>query len=332
MEKATGNTNAPLTSFTLLPLSAIEPLLSNRGALYEGDVFSVLYKSPFVVRSFEFAIADGAIDCTSSFPPGTSFADRFWDIDQRLRVEPTMTRSKLLLFDVKSKISRYAGEQIYNSTTNQRHQVAFYIGICAADPSFIELIPNFYQNPFSTSSPQDDREVAVNASRISRLPPSTYKLDPCNAPYRMPLTLLPKAIEAVRRCAQGKSQYINPWTLVSFPAWKPLTTESSQPLKPSEDSEHFTAYKAVMEIYRLVRVESTQGLVPMSLDFVGLQPRLADFKLVTTFAGYQSFIQHKIDGRDRALLSTWIGLPYHHLLLSVDLDRLYELCLSCLVT
>jgi hypothetical protein len=31
-------------------------------------------------------------------------------------------------------------------------------------------------------------------------------------------------------------------------------------------------------------------------------------------------------------LSTWIGLPYHHLLLSVDLDHLYKLCLSCLVT
>ena len=27
-------------------------------------------------------------------------------------------------------------------------------------------------------------------------------------------------------------------------------------------------------------------------------------------------------------VSTWIGLPYHHLLLSVDLDRLYKLYLS----
>src|SRR5882762_7423657 len=31
-------------------------------------------------------------------------------------------------------------------------------------------------------------------------------------------------------------------------------------------------------------------------------------------------------------LSTWIEVPYHHLLLSIDLDRLYELCLGCLLT
>jgi hypothetical protein len=33
-----------------------------------------------------------------------------------------------------------------------------------------------------------------------------------------------------------------------------------------------------------------------------------------------------------AFVSTWIEVPYHYLPLSVDLDRLYELCLRCLST
>jgi hypothetical protein len=81
MEKATGYTNTPLTSSILLPLLIIKPLLNNRSALYKGDVFSILYKSPFIIQLFEFAIADGAIDCTSSFPLGISFVDYFWDIN-----------------------------------------------------------------------------------------------------------------------------------------------------------------------------------------------------------------------------------------------------------
>jgi len=49
-------------------LSILTPLsIRNSGARLEGDVFSILKQSPFVVRSFEFALADGAIDCTQSF-------------------------------------------------------------------------------------------------------------------------------------------------------------------------------------------------------------------------------------------------------------------------
>jgi hypothetical protein len=331
-----------LPSAAVSSLDALDKLIfNNRGALYEGDIFSILKRSASVVRSFEFARADGAIDCSAEFPPETNFADRFWAMDQRLRVDPTST--KLLLFDVKSKVSQYAGDQIYSTTVGQRRHVAFYIGICAADPSFIELFPNYHQErPATLTPPQtisiqepsptlpttlarpisppslsttrakasttatapliqlDGRHIAVNSSRISKLPPSTYILDPCNSPYRMPIGYLSEAIQRVRRCARGEGVYVNPWTWVPFPHWKPATTRSNQFLMPAETSEHFTAYKATMEIYRIVKMQG------MKLDFVGLQPRLADFKLITQFSHpharhpRQVFVQHKLDARDRA--------------------------------
>lgn len=319
-------------------------VLQNRGAVYEGDVFSILQASPFIVRSFEFAQADGAIDCSNQFSPETNFADRFWETDQRLRLVPSST--ELLLFDVKSKVSQYAGDQIYSTSIGQRRHVAFYIGICAADPSFVEIFPNYHQQrslvpkPFQndpawpdshvppTSAPtspvslssartealstvpvssleSDRRHVAVNSSRISKLPPSAYILDPCGSPYRLPIGYLCEAIHRVRQCVQVGDTYVNPWTKVPFPAWKPVTTRSADSLKPSESSEHFTAYKAIMEIYRFV------GTQDIKLDFIGLQPRLADFKLITKPSNLtqsntnhywpQIFIQHKLDTRDRAL-------------------------------
>ena len=302
---------APFPSSEAKPLEALDTLiLNNRGALYEGDIFSILKQSPFVVRSFEFALADGALNCAGEVTPEVSFADRFWDVDQSLRQNPMST--KLLLFDVKSKVSQHAGDQTYITTIGQRRRVAFYIGICAADPSFVDLIPNFHQEAPSASAvsnEEDDREVAVNTSRVSRLPPSAYKLDPCNAPYRIPLPLLLEAVRRVRCCALDKGPYINPWTLVPFPQWKPWTTRSNQSLRPSESSEHFTAYQATMEIYRLVNKVQVVHY-PLELDFVGVQPRLADFKLVTSVRQStefkaphrrrQIFVQHKLDGRDRA--------------------------------
>jgi len=289
-------------------LDALDRLvLSNRGALYEGDIFSILKRSLFVIRSFEFALADGAIDCSGGCSPDTSFADRFWDVDQELLLNPTS--KKLVLFDVKSKVSQSAGDQIYSTTVGQRHHVAFYIGICAADLSFVELFPNYHQKHSAAVTADaldtDSRHVGVNSSRVSKLPPSTYILDPCNAPYRMPIRYLVEAIERVRRCVQSGEIYVNPWTKVSFPEWKPLTTGLTEMLKPSESSEHFTAYNATLEIYRFFKGQS------MKLDFVGLQPRLADFKLLAArlpnLAGHHShnhsqiFVQHKLDARDRAL-------------------------------
>ena len=222
---------------------------------------------------------------------------------------PTIPKN-LLLFDVKSTNCQLAGDQYYITTIRQRREVAFYIGICVVDPSFVELIPNLYQGrPGSTARSQPDGdEVAVNTSRVSHLPPSAYVLDPCNAPYRMPLALLPRAIERVRYCVQRGQPYVNPWTQVSFPQWRPTTTSASDALKPSEESQHFTAYRAAMEVYRIMNKVSLRS--PLLLDFVGLQPRLADFKFIPAWVQgpkdlespgpqHQRFVQHKLDGRDR---------------------------------
>ena len=291
-------------------------ILNNRGARYEGDIFSTLQHSPYALRSWEFALADGAIYCNGSFDWGASFAGRFSGIEQ------AEGEVDLLLFDVKSKISQEAGDQIYATTTRQEQDVAFYIGVCAADTSFVELIPNIYQQASPGPLESEDgpalqnRKLGVNTSRESKFRPSTYKLDPGMSSYRMPLILLPEAILRVRRCARGVGPYVNPWTLVSFPNWKPFTTHSTDLLIPAQDSQHFTAYKAALDICRMIKIQ--RGPVAIDFDFVGLQPRLADFKLITALplnslshlsiqqqrldgrALRQDLIQHKLDGKDRA--------------------------------
>ena len=292
---------------TIRSWESLDLILNTRGAVLEGDIFTVLAPLPYVVRSFEFAVADGALDCDHGFPPHATYADRFWAVDQEQL--PTIPKN-LLLFNVKSTNCQLAGDQYYITTIRQRREVAFYIGICVVDPSFVELIPNLYQGrPGSTARSQPDGdEVAVNTSRVSHLPPSAYVLDPCNAPYRMPLALLPRAIERVRFCVQRGQPYVNPWTQVSFPQWRPTTTSASDALKPSEESQHFTAYRAAMEVYRIMNKVSLRS--PLLLDFVGLQPRLADFKFIPAWVQgpkdlesprpqQQRFVQHKLDGRDR---------------------------------
>ena len=289
---------------------SLDPILNTRGAVFEGDIFAVLASLPYIVRSFEFAAADGALDCGHSFPPNATYADRFWAVEQEQL--PTIPKN-LLLFDVKSSNTPLAGDQYYKTTIRQRREVAFYIGICVTDPSFVELIPNLYQGRSTARSQPDDDEVAVNTSRVSHLPPSAYVLDPCNAPYRMPLALLPTAIERVRSCVQWGHPYINPWTQVSFPQWRPTTTSTSEALKPAEESQHFTAYRAAMEIYRIMNKVALRS--PLPLDFVGLQPRLADFKFIPTRIQspkdreslglqHQRFVQHKLDGRERKSLAS----------------------------
>lgn len=147
------------------PLYVINALLNYRGALYEGDVFTVLSTSSYIVRSFELTLADGVIDCTYEYALETGFTTRLWDLDQRLRLD--LRRGQLLLFDVKSKVSPYAGDQKYLTGVAQRGHVAFYIGCCVADPTSIELIPNFLQDdvltgPSLVRGPGESREVAVN--------------------------------------------------------------------------------------------------------------------------------------------------------------------------
>lgn len=303
----------------LQPLEALNIILRSRGARYEGDVFSVLWQSPYILRSWEFALVDGAIDCNEEFKLGTSFVDRLAQVKSRFLPESR----KLVRFDIKSKISQEAGDQIYNTSTHQQSAVAFYIGLCAADTSFVELIPNFHQHKEGTPAlgydPEEvleNRQGAVNDSRVSKLHASAYKLDPCNSPYRMPFTDICEAIHRVRRTAQGKGIYINPHTLVEFSDWKPSTTSFIESLISAEHIQHFTAYKAAMEIYRIIKI---QPELVMGLDFVGLQPRLVDFKLITSQTPLlskslaqhrleglnlrQSFIQHKLDGKDRSRFS-----------------------------
>ena len=91
--------DVPFPLQSVKPLESINVLLNTRGALYEGDIFSVLWRLPFVIRSFEFALADGALDCGNECAPDTSYADRIWTGEQRRMG----ALRRLLLFDVKSK-------------------------------------------------------------------------------------------------------------------------------------------------------------------------------------------------------------------------------------
>jgi hypothetical protein len=274
----------------------------NHGARFEGDVFSVLRHSPYVTRAFEFALADGAVSCNFAFDTTSTYAARFWQVDQRQRYPDLSDKAcELLLFDVKSTTSAIAGGQVYLTTFRQRREVAFFVCICANDPTFVELIPNYYQHVKNLDR-LDNEEVAVNNARHSKLPPSAYRLDPAGSPRRLPIALLPEAISRIRQCAQNQQDYINPWTLVAEKNWRPQATSSVEHLKPAEHTEHYSAYLAAINIYRLVTTISTP--VDMSFDFIGVQPKIADFKIVLTdsktAAQRQFFVQHKLDARERA--------------------------------
>ena len=283
-------------------------IVHNRGAVFEGDVFSVLRRSPSIVRAFEFAPADGAIDCTREYDEGSNFADRFWILNQNQRVETQP--SVLVLFDVKSSITHDPRHQKYQTfTSDQYRDVAFWIGISAADPGLVEVIPNpdqGQQEPHTTADqsapsvdPGSNRGVyhALSVNWIHRLPPRAFGVNLCGSPYRMPLTLLPEAIARVRRCITHDDVYTNPWTEVSWPNWRP-PQRHVQALQPHESQQHYSAYIEVQEIYRVIHAHPTS--MNMELDFIGLQPRLADFKLMVDSdmdggPRRQVFVQHKCD-------------------------------------
>ena len=268
-------------------LRAIERAINlSRGALYEGDVFSLLKPSPYVVRGFEFSPVDGAIDCSREYDTGQGYGGRLWDVQERPKLQAP---SCFGLFDVKSSVGKVAGDQEFISTTEQKKLVAFYIGICAADPTFVELEPNYGQDPAALSAAEDDgrepsavrpreREQQVNHTRVCCLPASAYGgLDQCGSPYRMPNWLLPEAIRRVRVCMIDNEQtYVNPWTGVSFPRWTPLLTRATSFLHPSATTAHFTAYRLVMDI---LTASHSLSSTPLDVELVGLQPRLADFRL-----------------------------------------------------
>lgn len=69
---------APFSVDTVRRWIELEPLIfGNHGAVYEGDIFSILKQSPLIVRAFEFARADTAIHCGGTFALDTPYADRF---------------------------------------------------------------------------------------------------------------------------------------------------------------------------------------------------------------------------------------------------------------
>jgi hypothetical protein len=60
-------------------IEMLMPLITmNRGARFEADIFNHLLDHPHVLRSFEFAPADGATYCSTNLPGlhGT-YSDRF---------------------------------------------------------------------------------------------------------------------------------------------------------------------------------------------------------------------------------------------------------------
>lgn len=274
-------------------------MLRNRGWLYEADMFSILLESPWVVRCFEFALADGAVNCGSlnEYTKSQGYAERFTNM-----LDCSDDERSILLFDVKSSTSAVAGSQSYIGAEGQRQQVAFWICICAADPTFVELIPNMSQSDNANVLPSPDaesaadgqetakkRELAINITKQSKLPIETYSgLDQCGSPYRMPISHLVKAIEQVRCCVLNGTPYQNPWTRVVFQDWSPKPTKKRDHIRPAEDTAQFSACQAVLEIFRHARNASIKP------EFTMLQPRLADFKFMLRNSGVY-YVQHKLD-------------------------------------
>ncbi|KAJ5062906.1 hypothetical protein J3E74DRAFT_266404, partial [Bipolaris maydis] len=158
------------------PLEAINAFIKNRrGTFFEAELFAALFSCP-VIRSFEFALADGALLATRGAQPlRGSYTERFWRLNEEVRAARGSQEHWariLVLFDVKSSISGFAEDQIYITSTKQQARIGIYIATCAANPNFVEIIPNRFSN--SSLATQPNRKVAVNASRKSILPPSAY--------------------------------------------------------------------------------------------------------------------------------------------------------------
>jgi hypothetical protein len=171
------------------PLASIDTFIRGRlGTHLEAEVFAALLHCAFVVRSFEFALADGALYASEGPYPSGNYTERFWQLNEQVRMFRNSTqhsRRALVLFDIKSSVSRHAQDQIYITQAQQQAQVGFYIAICAANPDYVEVIPNRFGGNIESL---DKRKMAVNLSRKSYLPPTAYgSLSPCNSPYRMPI-------------------------------------------------------------------------------------------------------------------------------------------------
>ncbi|CAO2652463.1 Nn.00g007460.m01.CDS01 [Neocucurbitaria sp. VM-36] len=304
------------------PLADIDAFVTRRyGTHFEADIFAMLLSCPSIIRSFEFALADGALFATEGVaPPPGNFTERFWQLNEQIRMKRNSKEhwSRVLVpFDIKSCVGNRAEDQIYITKVGQRARVGFYIAVCAADPNYVELIPNRFSG--NSSVELSKRKVAVNVSRKSLLPPSAYgSLSLCNSPYRMPISLLQQALNNMQHCSRGYGDYANPWTGVRFPGWKPHIEHGNDILTPAEDSQHYTSFKGVLEIWRGIRIAKSRSSIQADFELMDLQPRLADFKILVPdihahadvgvlvpevlaqLPRRQVFVQYKIDGLYRS--------------------------------
>lgn len=286
------------------PLCSIENLISDgRGAIREGDAFSVLKHSPFALRGYEFSLCDGAIDCKNRYDTEMSYADRFWKLECQLQRDPGS--ANLGLLEIKSSTQT---DHPYPTSVAQLHRVVAYVLLRSADASWVDFVPNFFQVEEAVESdpmelPESEkRKVGAAFATRSRLPATAHgMIDQSTSPYRMPLCMLPEAISRARAHVRREAVYTNPWTKVSFPDWRPVTVTHNEWLKPSLTA-HRSACDAALEIYRHL-AHRGNGLW-RKLDFVGLQPRLGDFKLVSSSNASlrpdghdQRIVQHKRDVR-----------------------------------
>jgi hypothetical protein len=276
-------------------------LFRDLGQTLEGDIFQTLKESPHVIRAWEFALADGAIDVTRMRRVGMNYAERLWDL---LSYGPESKRSELVLFDVKSSSAVDDCNLSFISTEAQRLRVAFYLCISATDPGWVDLMPNYRQDASKLRSGGEDRGDAdegdkerFNVHRASRLPDAAHgSLHPCNTPYRMPIRILPEALSRVRSRVVDGTEFVNPWTGVAYRDWIPLTTPHASYLKPSEQNPQYTAFEEAWDVFAAARENGR-----LQFDMIGLQPMLADFKLTATSNGRftQSTVQAKSEGRER---------------------------------
>ena len=130
--------------------AATQRIFLRLGAVYKADVFSILRRCLYAVRSFEFALANSALDYTTEYPDDISYSDRFYDVVEHIRLGLELRGDleselrNLALFDVKSSVANAAGTQQYIISIRQRRRVAFIISVITTDPTFVDLIPNFY--------------------------------------------------------------------------------------------------------------------------------------------------------------------------------------------
>lgn len=285
--------------------AAIRHVSRGFAATVEGDIFSILRRSSIVLRSAEFATVDGGIDCTHRFAPGSSYAMRYWQYSDR-SLHPE-TSSDVIPLDVKGSVAGCAGDQVYITTLAQKRRVAVYITKDAADDRFVNVIPNYFQDATALRGnveiqEWERQEYSVNITRVSFFPPRAYgSLDQCGSPYRMPLALLHDAVEGIRRHVRKLEPYKNPYNGVEFADWEPLTTRVSKWFQPLDTSGVFTAHEAVTKMFQDITFGEHEH--PIEMDFVGLQPYSGDLRIIQRLhkVSKQYIVQHKIDGRRRAL-------------------------------